>query len=60
MTISTNPCPILTLTWKRDKKKYKIKTRKKIIGVIARQHPSETVSSYVMEGFVNSLIMLKN
>ena len=60
LSISSNQCPVLTLTWKRDKKKLKNKGRKKIIGVIARQHPSETVSSFVMEGFINSLIMLNN
>ena len=57
-TLSSNLCPVLTLTWKRNKKKTKVK--KKIIGVIARQHPAETVSSYVMEGFINSLVVLNN
>ncbi len=33
--------------------------KKKIIFVMARQHPSETVSSYVMEGFINSLVYLR-
>lgn len=39
LSISSNICPIITLTWKRDKKKDERKERKKIIGVIARQHP---------------------
>lgn len=47
-TISNNICPILTLTWKREKKKDQKRRRKKIIGIIARQHPCETISSYVM------------
>ena len=39
-SISSNQCPMITLTWKRDQKKDKVKRKKKIIGVIARQHPS--------------------
>lgn len=33
-----------------------MKTKKKIVVVIARQHPSEVVSSFVMEGFLNYLL----
>ena len=51
---------MITLTWKRDPKKDKVRHKKKIIGVIGRQHPSETVSSYVMEGFINSLVYLND
>lgn len=47
-TISSNLCPMVTLTWKRDPKKDKVRKKKKVIGIIARQHPSETVSSYVL------------
>lgn len=59
-SISSNVCPVLTLTWKREKKKDQKRKRKKIIGVIGRQHPCETVSSYVVEGFINSLIYLNS
>jgi hypothetical protein len=56
LSISSNECPLLTITWKRDKKKEEVKQRKKIILVLARQHPSEIVSSFVMEGFINQLV----
>ena len=57
-SISGNQCPVITLTWKQRRKKEKPHPKKKIIGVIARQHPCETVSSYVMEGLINSLVNL--
>jgi murein tripeptide amidase MpaA len=60
-TISSNLVPIITLTWKRDTtKNHKINPKKKIIAIIARQHPCETVSSWVMEGLINSLVYLTN
>jgi hypothetical protein len=37
-TISRNGCPLVTLTWKRDRKEDK--SKKKIVILIARQHPS--------------------
>ena len=58
-SISSNSCPLLTLTWKRDKNE-KNNYKKKIIAIIARQHPCETVSSYVMEGIINSLVYISN
>ena len=54
-TLSSNECPLLTLTWKRDKRKEE-KAKKKLILIIARQHPSEIVSSFVMEGIINCLL----
>lgn len=54
-TLSSNECPLLTITWKRDKKKEE-KAKKKLILIIARQHPSEIVSSFVMEGVINCLL----
>jgi hypothetical protein len=53
-SISGNDCPLITITSKRDRKEEP--TRKKIAVVIARQHPSEVVSSWVVEGVLNSLI----
>jgi hypothetical protein len=55
-TLSSNECPLLTITWKRDKKKEEHKSKKKIVLILARQHPSEIVSSYLMEGMINQLI----
>ena len=53
-TISGNDCPLVTLTSKRDRKEDL--GRKKIVIVIARQHPSEVVSSLVLEGVMEGLI----
>jgi cytosolic carboxypeptidase protein 2/3 len=36
-----------------------LRSKKKIVLVMARQHPSEVVSSFVMEGFVNYLVQLQ-
>ena len=58
-SISSNCSPVLTLTWKRDKKD-KTTGQKKIIAIIARQHPSETASSFVMEGVINSLVYMSS
>lgn len=44
---------MITLTLKRDRKEDK--SRKKIVVVIARQHPSEIVSSWVCEGVLETL-----
>ena len=52
-TISFNSCPILTITQKRNKTEPKI--RKRYICIIGRQHPCETVGSFVMEGILNFL-----
>ncbi len=42
------------MTSKRDRKEDK--TKKKIIIIIARQHPSEVVSSWIAEGLIQGLI----
>ena len=52
-TISGNDCPLITLTLKRDRKEEI--ARKKIAIVIARQHPSEVVGSWVAEGLLLGL-----
>ena len=54
-TLSCNECPLLTLTWKRDKRREE-RAKKKLVLIIARQHPSEIVSSFVMEGVINCLL----
>ena len=54
-TISANDCPLVTLTMKRTRDDNK-KERKKVIAIIARQHPAETVGSFVMEGCLRYLV----
>lgn len=57
-TISFNPCYLLTITSKRNKGEPKIK--KKYSCIIGRQHPCETVGSFVMEGIINFLVSGKS
>ncbi len=45
---------MVTLTLKRERKDDK--GRKKIIVIIARQHPNEIVSSWVCEGVIEGLL----
>jgi hypothetical protein len=54
-SISANDCPLVTLTMKRPRDDSK-KDRKKVIAIMARQHPSETVGSFVMEGCLRYLV----
>lgn len=54
-SISANECPLVTLTMKRPRNDSK-KDRKKIIAIMARQHPAETVGSFAMEGCLRFLV----
>ena len=53
-TVSFNSCYLLTITSRRNKSEPKVK--KKYTCIIGRQHPCETVSSFVVEGIVNFLV----
>ncbi|EWS72671.1 zinc carboxypeptidase family protein (macronuclear) [Tetrahymena thermophila SB210] len=60
-SVSNNAVPLLSITEKSpsggESSKEQLKNKnKKLIVIIARQHPGETVCSYKMEGVINFLI----
>ncbi|KAL4432359.1 hypothetical protein ABPG74_011118 [Tetrahymena malaccensis] len=59
-TIATSriglPVILLKITSSKNPKLTKNKKKKKIIFIIARQHPGETPSSFVCEGFISYLL----
>lgn len=52
-TISNNPIPYLTI-------EHKASSNRKTILCMARQHPGETVGSYVLESFLDCLVAKPN
>lgn len=52
-TLAGNECPILTITSKDQSKQQQ--ERKKAVVLTARQHPGESVGSWMMRGAINFL-----